>query len=383
MERTAVNRRIRAWLGSFFAEHLPNIFEGWDPSAISDIMDAIGKNIENLAYHSKAPDGLTVNDKEYERLRGSYRSTEELARALEGSLKEGFRGAESKDLTLGVSLAELENSSRKRVLEMSAGGTDPMQSREIGDPAQPGHLLKDRETGEYKREKLITRDRELRRVRFQRSQALKGEKQKPLLVMRVQDKYRIIEGFHRLEAARYAALQGGRDSFIVPALVVDPRGLVQKMAWAIVGFLNKGVTKKSSITLSLDRIALILESRGMRSHANTLDIVANTIESLSPRHTIYVDMDGVLCDFVRQYKDRTGEDLSLTDNWDPDSEVLLDESFWSEMHWMPDGRELWNFVKRHKPTILSSPGKEGAASIPGKHAWLLKHLGQVPSIMEQ
>ena len=50
--------------------------------------------------------------------------------------------------------------------------------------------------------------------------------------------------------------------------------------------------------------------------------------------------------------------------------------FWAEMSWEKDGKELWNFIKKYDPIILSAIpqiGKEEAIS--GKRQWIAKNLG--------
>jgi hypothetical protein len=40
---------------------------------------------------------------------------------------------------------------------------------------------------------------------------------------------------------------------------------------------------------------------------------------------------------------------------------------------MPDGRELWNYIKKYKPNILSAPSWDPSSKI-GKEAWVKMHL---------
>lgn len=73
---------------------------------------------------------------------------------------------------------------------------------------------------------------------------------------------------------------------------------------------------------------------------------------------VYCDMDGVL---VRQ----TGSDG------------------FDRMPWMPDGRELWDFIAPMNPTILSQrPDDNWARTAPQKVAWVARELGpNVPVII--
>jgi len=91
-------------------------------------------------------------------------------------------------------------------------------------------------------------------------------------------------------------------------------------------------------------------------------------------YKIYCDMDGVLADFERGYEELTGIDLKGEfkkgdDFWDPISEKGV--GFWAGLKWMPDGQELWDYLKPYKPDLLSAPSREDSSRI-GKHVWV-KH----------
>ncbi len=86
-------------------------------------------------------------------------------------------------------------------------------------------------------------------------------------------------------------------------------------------------------------------------------------------------MDGVLVDFEKGYKELTGYyTKSHTDSntfWEPiDAEG---PSFWANLPWMPDGQELWRYIKKYKPNILSAPSQDPSSKI-GKEAWLKMNL---------
>ena len=93
-------------------------------------------------------------------------------------------------------------------------------------------------------------------------------------------------------------------------------------------------------------------------------------------YIIYCDMDGVLVDFEKGYHDLTGtstKQFPKGDNsfWQPISDAGAE--FWATLPWMPDGRELWNYIKKYKPNILSSPSQDPSSKV-GKEAWLQMHL---------
>lgn len=100
---------------------------------------------------------------------------------------------------------------------------------------------------------------------------------------------------------------------------------------------------------------------------------------------IYVDMDGVLCDFEKQFSKLAGipksevEDYKDEDMWD--LIIKEGEKYWSDMDWQPGGKELWEFLKDKNPTILSSP-IDHESCITGKKKWIKEHLGNVPVILD-
>lgn len=53
--------------------------------------------------------------------------------------------------------------------------------------------------------------------------------------------------------------------------------------------------------------------------------------------------------------------------------VANNYNFWSELEWLPEGKELWNFIKDFHPIILSGP--MGNRSKLAKADWVKKNLG--------
>jgi hypothetical protein len=58
--------------------------------------------------------------------------------------------------------------------------------------------------------------------------------------------------------------------------------------------------------------------------------------------------------------------------------VRDDVNFWAKLKWTKDGRDLWNYIKKFNPYILTAPmdklGESGSAD--GKILWVQKHLGK-------
>jgi len=99
------------------------------------------------------------------------------------------------------------------------------------------------------------------------------------------------------------------------------------------------------------------------------DMPKNTAELF----TIYLDMDGVIVDFDRQF--REAFDMSPSDFKDAFGNEKFWEKieergvgFWRGMKWMPGGQELYNRVSQHDHYLLSSPSKSDTSKI-GKHMW--------------
>jgi len=93
-------------------------------------------------------------------------------------------------------------------------------------------------------------------------------------------------------------------------------------------------------------------------------------------YTIYCDMDGVLVDFVKGYKELTGIDTTVYVKGDGNFWGPVDAegpSFWANLDWMPDGKQLWNYIKKYNPNILSSPSRSQSSRV-GKDAWCRMHL---------
>jgi FMN phosphatase YigB (HAD superfamily) len=93
---------------------------------------------------------------------------------------------------------------------------------------------------------------------------------------------------------------------------------------------------------------------------------------------IYCDVDGVLVDFERGYSDLTGKKApginsiyNKDDFWSDISKAGKD--FWSNLYWMPDGQQLWDYIKQYNSKLLTAPSREKSSRI-GKQEWVDKHI---------
>lgn len=106
--------------------------------------------------------------------------------------------------------------------------------------------------------------------------------------------------------------------------------------------------------------------------------LADILTEIKTKYKIYCDLDGVLVDFKRGYKDLTGHEPPPAESqadkgafWEPIDK--LGGKFWADLKWTRDGRNLWNFIAPYKPEILSSPSSS-KTSVEGKEEWMKEHL---------
>jgi hypothetical protein len=84
------------------------------------------------------------------------------------------------------------------------------------------------------------------------------------------------------------------------------------------------------------------------------------------KYVIFCDMDGVLVDFDKGYKDLTGLSTKQADAqgksefWKLFGKSLKeknisDKSYWASLDWMPDGKQLWSYISPYNPYVLTAP----------------------------
>jgi hypothetical protein len=93
------------------------------------------------------------------------------------------------------------------------------------------------------------------------------------------------------------------------------------------------------------------------------------------KYKLFIDMDGVLCDFDKRIKVLTGHGAKEFENpsdfWHV---VLRQKHLFDNLDWMKDGELLWNICRYLDPYILSSApnGKKWERQ---KRQWVQEHLG--------
>ena len=91
---------------------------------------------------------------------------------------------------------------------------------------------------------------------------------------------------------------------------------------------------------------------------------------------IYCDMDGVLTDFVLAAKRATGQKWDGMRHGQDWESIKNTRNFWSNMPWMPGGKQLWRFINNYNPSILSAAVKnnQDPNCKPGKLRWISGNL---------
>ncbi len=95
---------------------------------------------------------------------------------------------------------------------------------------------------------------------------------------------------------------------------------------------------------------------------------------------MFVDLDGVLVDFEKGVKKATGREAHALHPRVMWPILARTPDFYAELDWTPDGRELWAYLERHDPTVLSGL-PFGSWARPQKVEWCRRELGgNVPVI---
>jgi nicotinamide mononucleotide adenylyltransferase len=98
------------------------------------------------------------------------------------------------------------------------------------------------------------------------------------------------------------------------------------------------------------------------------------------KYIIFCDMDGVLVDFDKGYENLTGlhtkhaDVQNSNDFWNTFRSSLAKKSmeeydYWSNLEWMPDGKNLWDYIKQHNPYVLTAPSRDPGSKL-GKKEWV-------------
>ena len=109
-------------------------------------------------------------------------------------------------------------------------------------------------------------------------------------------------------------------------------------------------------------------------------------EKEQPQYKIYCDMDGVLTNFEARFDHFTGmhpqeyEKAKGTQAFWNLIDVEIGVRFWVGMDWMPQGEQLWNFIKKFNPSLLTSPSRDNSSRL-GKSLWVRNKLSPKPKVI--
>ena len=123
-----------------------------------------------------------------------------------------------------------------------------------------------------------------------------------------------------------------------------------------------------------------------KSLVELLDAYPIQEEKPKPPYKIYCDMDGVLTNFRSRFEHFTGyadpqeyeAKYGRRKFWDL-IDVQVGIKFWSDMDWMPGGKQLWDFIAPYNPDILTSPSKDNGSRL-GKNLWVKNNISQQPKV---
>jgi len=89
---------------------------------------------------------------------------------------------------------------------------------------------------------------------------------------------------------------------------------------------------------------------------------------------LYCDLDGVLVDFEKGASAMFGKPIQEVPPKQLWSTAARTPGFYSNLPWMPDGKELWSAIKHLNPTILTAAPK-GSWAEKQKREWVDRELG--------
>lgn len=95
---------------------------------------------------------------------------------------------------------------------------------------------------------------------------------------------------------------------------------------------------------------------------------------------LYVDLDGVLADFDSFYYKTFGYIPNRTDKKVHWGKIKNHKNFYYNLPLMQDAMQLWEYVSRYNPTILTGIPYSIDEAVQNKKDWIKKYFGDVPVI---
>jgi len=129
----------------------------------------------------------------------------------------------------------------------------------------------------------------------------------------------------------------------------------------------------------------------MKNQPSLMDLYRLIKEEKETKYTIYCDLDGVLVDFDKGYYELTGKPTHHADVQDKQefwktlhrglaSKNMEEREYWSNLEWMPDGKELFKYILPYNPFILTAPSRDPGSKI-GKTEWVNENLSGVKKLI--
>jgi hypothetical protein len=109
-------------------------------------------------------------------------------------------------------------------------------------------------------------------------------------------------------------------------------------------------------------------------------------QTTEQQYQIYCDMDGVLTDFDTQFKELSGgvapSDYEAKNGKEAFWSLIAQGGvgYWVGMPWMPNGKQLWEYISKYNPIILSAPSRENESRL-GKRLWVRNNLSPKPKLI--
>jgi hypothetical protein len=126
--------------------------------------------------------------------------------------------------------------------------------------------------------------------------------------------------------------------------------------------LDLWVKRAKSLGLPSFKSAYVKET----SYLHDTGVEKKDEEMREKKYVIFCDMDGVLVDFDEGYKELTGVTTQHADSQGKDefwklyrdslkNKDISERSYWANLDWMPDGKQLWDYIKEYNPYVLTAP----------------------------